>query len=110
MKKYRLTFEIEVADDAQHPRKWAAEAILANLHADEQLLEWAAVEHPVADGVTRIQARNAQVGMTMCFSIERHNYIIDDVEFSKDDQVKILGNDGSSIEWYDLDDIIWVKR
>lgn len=110
MKKYRLTFEIEVADDAQHPRKWAAEAILANLHADEQLLDWTAVEVDMPEGVMRIPARDARIDMTMCFSNPRDNYLIEDVSDCSDGQIKITGHDGTHVEWYDADEIIWVKR
>ena len=40
-KKYKVTFLIELADDASHPRKWIPEAIYENLNtATEDVTAW----------------------------------------------------------------------
>ena len=40
MKRYRITFEIELNDEAGHPRKWVPEAVCQGLEPGEDILEW----------------------------------------------------------------------
>lgn len=44
MKRYRVSFVLELEDDSSHPRKWVPEAIVDNLNQGEDVLEWEWVE------------------------------------------------------------------
>ena len=40
MKRYQVTFTIELNDDAGHPRKWVPDAVYQGLEKDEDALDW----------------------------------------------------------------------
>lgn len=40
MKRYRITFEIELDDEASHPHKWVPDAIIEGLRPNEDVLNW----------------------------------------------------------------------
>lgn len=40
MKRYRITFEIELNDEAGHPRKWVPDAVCQGLEKGEDVLNW----------------------------------------------------------------------
>lgn len=44
MPKYRVSFILQVNEDAGHPRKWVPDAIVDNLEPGEDVLDWAYVE------------------------------------------------------------------
>lgn len=48
MKRYRITFDIELNDDAGHPRKWVPDAVCQGLETGEDITDWTFVELPEA--------------------------------------------------------------
>ena len=40
MKRYRITFEIELNEEAGHPRKWVPDAVCQGLEPGEDILDW----------------------------------------------------------------------
>lgn len=109
MGKFTLTFEIEVDDDAYDPRIWASDAILANLSSKEQLVHWSVVKSDAPKSARQIRAFEARAGMIMCFKDPGTNWVIGEVISNRSGGVRIARDDGSAVEWYDFDTIIWVK-
>jgi hypothetical protein len=59
-----------------------------------------------------ILARDAKAGMTRCFDNPRNDYLIDQVEFTGNSEVKLHTGGLTGIDWIDwlvADDVIWVK-
>ena len=55
-----------------------------------------------------IPARKAREGMTMAFANERFNYVIEDVQGTRDGEIKIVSGNDTRVEYYAADENIWV--
>jgi hypothetical protein len=48
-------------------------------------------------------------GMTMAFSNERYNFRIDDVEWTRDGEIKVHHGDFTAVDWYEPESNVWVQ-
>jgi hypothetical protein len=60
------------------------------------------------DVLTVIPAKQAREGMTMAFVNERFNYVIEDVQHTRDGEVKIVSSNDTRVEYFGMDENIWV--
>jgi hypothetical protein len=58
--------------------------------------------------LTTITAKQAREGMTMAFVNERFNYVIEEVNFTRDGEVQIVSRNDTSVEYFKADANIWV--
>jgi len=56
-----------------------------------------------------MQARCLMPGMTMAFSNPRHNFRIDDVEWTREGEVKVHHGDFTAVDWYEPESNVWVE-
>ena len=63
--------------------------------------------------IARIPARCLRTGMVMAFSNPRYRYRIESVEggskYDPTAEVKVVSGNGTLVEWYESDDIVWVE-
>lgn len=52
MKRYRITFDIELNDNTAHPRKWVPDAVCENLEAGEDVTDWTFAPMPAPEAIT----------------------------------------------------------
>lgn len=55
-----------------------------------------------------IPARQAREGMVMTFVNERFNYVIEDVTFTRDGEVRITSRNDTAVEFFAADQTVWV--
>jgi hypothetical protein len=55
-----------------------------------------------------IQARDLREGMTLAFANERYNYIIEDVQYTRDEKVKVISGNDTRVEYFDAGAWVYV--
>ena len=58
----------------------------------------------------KIKAKNAKAGMILHFFVPEMDIVIDDVDFTRDGEVKLsIGHGGTGTEFYEREDFIWIR-
>jgi hypothetical protein len=56
-----------------------------------------------------ILAMDAKAGMIQCYSDPRFDHVIDDVDLTRDGEVKIQHGNFTAVDWFKPDEYIWVQ-
>ena len=56
-----------------------------------------------------MQAKCLMPGMVMAFSNPRQNFLIDDVEWDRDGDIKVHHGNFTAVDWYEAESNVWVQ-